>query len=435
MKFFLSLLIAVIFKNAIAQPVPEWFVYPGTPSDTRFDDIFFINDSVGWAVNSSGEIYKTINGSNGWELQESYFDYFRSVEFFDENVGFAGSLYGNLYKTINGGENWTNISGLLPEPFDGICGMSAADDSSIYACGIWHSPAFIFKSTDRGLSWEYIDMSDYAEDLVDIKFLDAMHGFATGTDANTSLGGVILYTDDGGSTWTPKVHSNYPYEYIWKIQFLDALNVYGSVEDNTATNDPRIVISHDGGMNWEIKTIADEYYNIEMIGFINVDTGWVGGWFDGAFETFDGGETWDMNYFGRNLNRFFKLNDNLAYASGETIYVYSDTTYVAPIDTTQDTIIDTTTTLIPNLNIPQAILDVFPNPSQNMISVSYAIERFTFIDLSIFDMNGKKVHNFYHDDINTGKYLATYEHNLPPGEYVVAMHSHEGFFWKKFVVN
>ena len=426
-------MIAVVFciNDIFAQPTPEWFVYPGSPLDTRFEDLFFINDSVGWAVNSSGQIYKTINGSMEWLLQKDYADYLRSVEFFDENIGFAGSLYGSLYKTTDGGENWTNISGLLPVPFDGICGMSVADDSTIYACGIWHAPAFIFKSTDCGLTWNYMDMNDYASDLVDIKFIDNLHGFATGTNTDTDLGGVILYTNDGGITWTSKMNSEYPFEYVWKIQFLDSLNVYASIEDNTATNASRITISHDGGMTWEIKTINDTYYDLEMIGFMNIDTGWVGGWFEGAFETFDGGETWGMNYFGNNLNRFYKINDNLAFASGETIYVYSDTTYIAPIDTTQDT----TLAIIPVLQIPHAIIDVFPNPSQNIISVSYYIDRFTFIDLSIFDMNGKKVYNFYHDNIDAGKYISTYNHNLPAGEYVVAMHSHEGFVWRKFVVN
>lgn len=431
MKFFLAILIAFVTSNALAQPAPEWFVYPGTPVTSRFEDVFFINDTIGWAVNGGGQIYKTENGSKNWLLKKDYDDYLRSVEFFDENIGFSGSLFGNLYKTADGGTTWSNITAILPVAFDGICGMSVADDSTIYICGVWHGPAYIFKSFDRGLTWEYIDMSAFANDLVDIKFIDKMHGFATGTDANTDLGGVILYTADGGITWESKMNSNYPYEYIWKIQILDSLNMYGSIEDNTATNDARITVSHDGGMTWDLKTLSEDYYNIEMIGFMNVDTGWVGGWFEGAFETFDGGDTWNFNYFGNNLNRFFKLHDNLAYASGETIYVYTDSAYIVPVDT----ITDTTTTTIPIIQIPHAILDVFPNPSENIVSVSYYIDRFTFIDLSIFDINGRKIYNFYHDKIEAGKYISTFEHVLSPGEYVISMHSHEGLLWKKFVVH
>ncbi len=435
MRFLLPLLF-LSTSALFAQPAPEWFTYPGSPVAGRFEDIFFVNDTTGWAACSDGQVYRTLDGGKDWDLQLNEWDYFRSIEFFDDQVGFAGSLYGKLFKTMNGGEDWYEITDSLPEEFPGICGMSVADDTTIYACGIWSSPGYIFKSTDRGHTWEYIDMSMWADGLVDLKFTDAHHGFATGKSSHAPNQGVVLYTDDGGDTWTEKLEGGLPNEFVWKIQLIDAVHAVGSLEDLSGTHDSRMIVSNDGGMNWEIKTVSEDYYNVEMCGFINPDTGWVGGWFDGSFETFDGGDTWHENDFGNNLNRFFKLNDNLAYASGSTIYIYSDTAYVAPVDTTTDTtIIDTTTTAIIDFTeTANRILDISPNPSTDFITIQYQIDRYTTIDLSIYDMQGYIRKTIYHGNIRKGTYTESWKHDLPPGEYVVSMHCNEGLRWKRFVV-
>lgn len=428
MKFLLPILL-LSAQYAFAQPAPDWFVYPGSPVASRFDDIFFVNDSTGWAVNSDGDIFKTMDAAAHWELQHHSADYFRSVEFFDDQLGFAGSLYEKLFKTMNGGEDWYEITDSLPGSFQGICGMSVADDSTIYICGVWSSPSYIFKSSDRGHSWERIDMGDYAYSLVDMKFTDKNHGFATGQSANLSEGGIILYTEDGGETWSVKKLTGHPNDYVWKIQLLNDTIAFGAIADVAGGFATRFLKSTDGGMNWDVKTVSTDYYYVEMGGFINADTGWTGSY--EILETFDGGETWHENSFGFNVDRFFKVNDNLAFASGETIYTYSDTNYVAPIDTTEDTIISN---LNSHFNPQHSISEIIPNPSSDFISIQYQIDRFTTIDLSVFDMQGNCRKNFYHGKINAGAYSATWHHNLEPGEYMVCMHSNEGLRWKKFVV-
>jgi len=430
MKLLFSFLILFSFTQTFAQPAPEWFNYPGTPTAGRFDDIFFINDSTGWAVSSDGEIFKTINTGENWILKHTSPDYFRSVEFFDENVGFAGSLYGRLYKTEDGGENWEDISALIPVSFDGICGMSAADDTTIYICGVWSNPAYIFKSSDRGETWEFINMSSYAYSLVDIKFTDAEHGFVSGQSTNLDEGGIILYTENGGTDWEVKKLTGHPNDYVWKIQLLDSLNAFGAVADVAGGFETRFLKSVDAGMNWEVKTVSATYHYVEMCGFINADTGWTGSY--DVMETFDGGETWHINNFGYNMNRFFRLNNNLAFSSGESIYVYRDTSYVAPIDTTEE---DTTEVLIQNIFDPiHALFNITPNPSKNFITVKYTIDRNTTIDLNIFDMQGHLIHRLYHGKINADTYTQNWVHQLQAGEYIITLHSNEGLLWEKFVV-
>lgn len=426
---FLLLLGLFLSDRLYAQPVPEWFVYPGSPVAGRFDDLFFVNDTVGWAVSSDGDIFKTTDAAAHWELQHHSADYFRSVEFFDDQTGFAGSLYGKLFKTNNGGVIWTSITDSLPGSFDGICGMSVADDSTIYLCGVWSAPAYIFKSNDRGDTWQRFNMGDYAYSLVDIKFTDKTHGFATGQSANLSEGGIILYTENGGEDWEVKKLTGHPNDYVWKIQLLNDTLAFGAIADVAGGFETRFLKSTDGGMNWDVKTVSEDYEYVEMCGFINSDTGWTGAY--NILETFDGGESWHYNSFGYNVDRFFKVNDKLAFASGETIYTYADTNYVVPVDTTEDTVISE---INAQFNLAHYISEVLPNPSSDFISIEYTITRFTTMDLSIFDMSGNNRKNFYHGKINSGHYTAEWHHQLEPGEYVVCMHSNEGLRWKKFVV-
>ena len=421
-QFYLILFCFSLTVTAFSQQNPDWLIYDGTPTAGRFDDIFFINDTTGWAVSSDGEIYKTMNAGVTWQLKFIESTYFRSVEFFDTEVGFAGTLFGNLYKTEDGGDTWNDIGDLLPHVFTGICGLSVADDSTIYACGIWSSPAYIFKSTNRGETWTYTDMSEQAYSLVDIKFTDKNQGFATGQAADLTQGGIILYTTDGGANWTEKITTGHPNDYVWKIQLLDGLHAFGAIADVTGTGTTRFLKSIDNGDSWEVKLIDETFTYIEMIGFANPDTGWTGSY--DILETTDGGESWHPADWGYNINRFFQVNTNLNFASGASIYVYTDTSYV-PVDTT---------TAINNLNQHHAILSINPNPATTTLQIELEISNLTTVDFSIFDMKGIKQIEINHGIVQPGKYNISQPINLTPGEYILCLHSNEGLRWKRFTV-
>ncbi|HRH37483.1 MAG TPA: YCF48-related protein, partial [Flavobacteriales bacterium] len=196
-----SLITSLLFL-ADARAQSGWSVL-NIPDAGRYDDISFINDSVGWAAGgASGWIRKTTDGGATWTLQFTSPYYSRSIEFVDANVGYCGSLSGQLYRTANGGQNWTDISATMTPTPQAFCGLSTPDASTVYGCGVWSQPAFIYKSINAGSTWNYIDMSMYATRLVDIHFLSADTGFATGAANPASNGCVILRTTDGGSTWT-----------------------------------------------------------------------------------------------------------------------------------------------------------------------------------------------------------------------------------------
>ena len=146
---------------------------------------------------------------------------------------------------------------------------------------------------------------------------------------------VILLTEDGGETWVNLLRdftSQYPKgEWGWKIFVVNEHVIYVALEN---FYDGAIAKTEDGGKTWRRLPINDAQgnKNLEGIGFISEDIGWVGGWGDARFQggftsaTQDGGETWrDANEVGRFINRFrfFGSPVHLGYASGDTIYKYS----------------------------------------------------------------------------------------------------------------
>jgi len=348
----------------------------------RFDDVYFINDNVGWAANGAyAAVYKTTDGGANWTTQITEQSlggnyYFRNIEFLNENVGFLGTLNNLFLKTVDGGDHWLPVTNLPTMP-EAICGLDTVGTSTVFGCGAYFSPAFIIKSSDGGATWQYKDMSAYATALVEILFLDENTGYASGADSN---GGVVLKTTDGGDTWTPIFHSGIIGEYVWKLQMLPTNTdvVFGSVEAN-APNNGKMIRSTDGGVNWVSKEVP--FTSVQAVGFLTETHGWMGGYTSTIgtnfpfMETTDGGDTWTDAGVGGNLNRIFFLSDHLAYASGATIYKFSENNLSDPNFTE--------TTRVP------LKVEILPNPVKDKLNVSIAFKENDHLVLELYDASGR----------------------------------------------
>lgn len=139
---YLKLITLLIFSFSQSQSI--WQQLPNIITNIggeRFDDVFFLNEDLGWAANGSvAKVFKTIDGGLNWteqlnELMLSGNYYFRNIEFIDENIGFLGTLNGKFFKSIDGGDNWTEVV-IYPNP-PAICGLDAVDSNIIYGCGAY----------------------------------------------------------------------------------------------------------------------------------------------------------------------------------------------------------------------------------------------------------------------------------------------------------
>jgi hypothetical protein len=208
-------------------------------------------------------------------------------------------------------------------------------------------PPRMMKTMDGGANWTVLDMSPFASILIDTHFIDANRGWVVGgkTDepvaTRNNVKAVVLFTEDGGKNWVNRaadLSDALPKgEWGWKIQFLDNKIGFVSLENFNAG---AILKTTDGGLTWKRFDINDPQRNanLEGVGFVDENHGWVGGWGDANFvrkstsETFDGGKTWrNANEIGKALNRFrfFGKPVTLGYASGLTVYRYSPTTAMA----------------------------------------------------------------------------------------------------------
>ncbi|MGB4846721.1 MAG: YCF48-related protein [Saprospiraceae bacterium] len=396
----------------------SWNLAGPIPFANRYDDIYFVNPNTGWTVNSEGNIFKTTDGGLTWTwlYQNSY--YFRSVEFLDENTGFAGTLDSVLLRTNDGGMTWEHVEGLIPNLVQGVCGLSHIGDN-VYGVGIWSYPAYFIKSTDRGDSWTYTDLSGYANGLVDCYFLDENIGFVSGINEN--LGGVILKTIDGGVTWQMVYNTNDGYEYIWKLDFVNSNVAYGSVE--SFANATTIVKTTDGGDTWQELVVSSIPLDIQGIGFANEEKGWVGPRSSDMWETNDGGITWVPIGNFSNVNRIFRLQEDLLFASSNYVLKYDNT--ITGIKNEEEA------------KYAHDIVAAVPNPFSNQLDITIRIDKETYAKLDILSIDGKYIAPIAAERLKQGMYNFQINKkitaNLKIGIYIVLLRTNEGFMTKKVV--
>jgi photosystem II stability/assembly factor-like uncharacterized protein len=120
----------------------------------------------------------------------------RDLSFVSKDVGYLLLADGSVLTTTDGGAQFSPRTA-VPETrasrgFAEPGGIAFLDASKGYAA----SGGSVFQTLDGGTSWKLVASDGRA--IRALWFADAAHGFAVG-DA-----GLVLRTDDGGETWTPK---------------------------------------------------------------------------------------------------------------------------------------------------------------------------------------------------------------------------------------
>jgi photosystem II stability/assembly factor-like uncharacterized protein len=324
----------------------QWRPTNAPVASSRTDDIWFIDRQTGWAVNSNGQIIKTTDGFETFteQLHDQEL-YFRCIGFASAKVGWAGTLTPPkiVFGTRDGGNTWNAVANLPADAPSAVCGLSVVNENVVFMSGtnFPNRPPAMMKTIDGGATWTAWSMTPWASILIDTYFIDADRGWVVGGKADVprptrnDVKAVVLFTDDGGKTWVNRaanLAATLPKgEWGWKIQFLNDKVGFVSLENFNAG---AILKTTDGGVTWTRIDINDpqKNANLEGVGFVDENHGWVGGWGDAKFqrlstsETLDGGKTWqNANQVGKALNRFrfFGNPVTLGYASGQTVYRYS----------------------------------------------------------------------------------------------------------------
>lgn len=420
-----------IFYAAIAlgqtvMHVPSNFPLSQSTLGTRFDDIDMINDSVGFVVTQSGIIIKTENRWGTYSIVDTLRGYGRSVHFMNEQVGICGDLTGGMQYTTDGGDHWYSplafayLGDTVKHGVDrGICGIDSGD-STLYLCGKYSGEAFMLKANIADFtSWQFIDMRQYASALVDVYFLSSDTGFVTGTSADPMDGAIILHTTDGGLHWNTVYQSHVANDLVWKIQQVNDTLYFASIE-SFLNPVGTILKSVDGGQVWQEITIDTVPDDVQMVGFIDENIGFVGGHFDGYYQTADGGQTWEFhneNTVG-NFNRFLKGHDNTYWISGGGIFRV-DGPDVGTV----------------KLEQPKFSISVVPNPSRGDCSIKLDLDRNTGGYIFVYDASGKIFYRTPNRDFTQGvEYFQINTHGWAQGKYFVSLVCHHGQYSTSLIV-
>lgn len=213
----------------------------------------------------SSRIYQTADGGRTWTLRfqntnkDAFFD---ALAFWDRQHGLAVSDAVNgrflLIATDDGGKTWQAARGdKLPPALpgegafaaSGTCLITQGKQNAWLVTGV--KTARVFRSTDRGRSWEVVTTPLRSENessgIFSIAFRDAQNGVIVGGDyrqpkvaeQNAAL------THDGGRTWT--LTKRMPAGFRSGVGWVRARRGWALVAVGTAGSD----VSLDEGATWQ----------------------------------------------------------------------------------------------------------------------------------------------------------------------------------------
>ncbi len=339
----------VAASSAIGADETAWQKLNTIPYKGKQDDIFFVNQTLGWYGNGQGKLYKTVDGGVTWDEQwNEPGTFIRALGFVNAHVGFLANIGTDyfpgvtdetpLYKTTNGGETWSSATIQGPQP-KGMCAIDVlhtpfinhgtlGDRVTVRAGGRVGGPAILMTSKDNGESWISEDLTAQTAMILDVKFVNERIGFIAGaSDADVEKShALVLRTQDGGRSWHKVYEGSRPWELTWKLSFPTDTTGYVTVQsyDETPTNAKRFIAkTTDGGLHWT-ELLVDEDHSLQEFGvaFLDVEHGWIGGRLHG-YETLNGGQSWKAIQFGAAVNKIRIIPGSTGtdlYAIGSSIY-------------------------------------------------------------------------------------------------------------------
>lgn len=245
---FYFLLISLVPLNMIFSQ-GKW-VYNSSPTTVQLNTLFCIDSLTCWAAGDSGVVLQTTDGGVDWVLQDlGVLETIRSIFFLNDSLGWAISSklsdpYGSyIHKTTNGGNLWQTDYFPINNAF--LQTVYFIDSLNGWVGGSGN-PSTFFGTTDGGLNWNIprFDSSLYSTlPVTSFEFYSPQYGFASG--GAHDLVGVIWSTKDSGKTWLAVPMGPEPLQELRFIDSTTIVGVGGDFEFGTG-----IARSTDAGDSW-----------------------------------------------------------------------------------------------------------------------------------------------------------------------------------------
>ena len=416
---FLIISLSVLFSDVRSQ---SYWKSISSPVNTNLRNCVFTDNLNGWAAGDEGVIIHTSNGGNSFVIQNSGISYYiNDIFFLNNRLGwvvaneflFSGTT---ILSTTNGGVVWT--SSLFPDTSKFFRTIYFRDSLNGYIAGFGGS---IFKTSDAGVSWlpAVVDTSEFSGFPVSrIIFSSPLIGFACG--GYTDVAGVIWRTSDGGFNWSAGAYSPEPFYDFYVKDPQRLICAGGDFEYGV-----QITNTSNAGLNWV-------YYSLDLFGqaysidFRTPYEGWMSlGYSFNWAVTYDSGNTWSSIPVIENAEIYsVDFSDSLhgwAVGNNGAILKYVPASV--------------------SINIKSGNPEVFsldqnyPNPFNPSTVIRYSLKEKSFICLKIYDLVGKEISVLVNEDQNAGIYSVKFEGiNLPGGIYYYTLRSGNISVTKKMVI-
>jgi photosystem II stability/assembly factor-like uncharacterized protein len=371
----------------------EASVTPGT-SDLHGSSISALNADTAWVLmrdpsgNSSGGIFKTTDGGNGWIRATSAFQASGGIpiviHFFNKNDGVAiGEPNGGnweIYTTSDGGGVWIRVpSQNIPLPLSGDFAFESLFAS--YGNNLWFGTwrGSLYRTTDKGITWSVV-RNIFGDAGFVLAFKDSLHGVAC-----TFLVGYnrVSWTSDGGTTWT-------------------------SISGVPQYPDAYYISSIPGTSSYVITSPADIGHNFRTN--------------PGSLYSPDDGETWFLiDSIPHGWAAFHSLTVGWSSGNSDTVYKWIG----QPSDVNNETVIVREFSLMQN----------YPNPFNPSTSIKYQVSSNSQVSLKVYDVLGNEVATLVNEEKPAGSYEVKFDASgLTSGIYFYTLATGSFIETKKMVL-
>ncbi len=360
-----------------------------------------------FAAKWGGGLFLSTDNGASWSAINNGLDssIFISSFIVNGNNIYAGT-YNNkgIFKSTDNGVSWNVINNTLPSMVTSF----AVSGENLFAGTLERG---VFLSTDGGISWDAVN-NGLTDTLVKSLAISGTKIFA-GTNK-----GVFLSSDNGNS-WN-SIGTGLPINIGIKTLAISGSNIF------VGTWGHGIFLSTDNGASWNEAnngTTSDQIWTFMIIGK-NILTATEGG---GVFLTIDNGESWTAvnNGFLENRPSIWSLAiyNNDIYAGTESYGVWK-----RPLSE-----------VITGMNVTESQksdigIKINPNPVEQKTKISYQLPVKSNINISVYDITGRKVATLVNEEKEKGDYSISYNtSNLSSGLYFVKLQNNQSVILTKFI--
>lgn len=191
-SFILSAAIISLFMLAGCGSKSEWSVIKQMPAPDGGASFFvgFYDQECGISVGEHGLISATSDGGTSWIKGENSSLCRFCLDIVDERTAWCGGNGSHVRVTKDGGKTWQAVTdcklGQVHRSIDFIDEVSG-----------WVANDFYIASTDDGgATWKKMNLPKLNGKILSLSILSATEGYVL------NKAGELLYTSDGGDTWT-----------------------------------------------------------------------------------------------------------------------------------------------------------------------------------------------------------------------------------------